>query len=253
MKTKQISLFVLFVLSIMITNCVMVDSGINSDWNFDPNNQTLYGSGHVIIIEKDFSEFQNIEIQHSFRVSISEGNNYSVSITIDDNLLDHLVARQNGNKIILGLENGYNYKNIILEAEITMPDIDLVDLSGASSAVIKNFNFSHDFSMHLSGASSVVGSINTGDVDLDLSGASSVLLNGDGENFYINCSGASTINFKNFKGKNASINLSGTSVSTLNITGDIEADLSGTSILYYAGDPTFSKLHVSGQSKLIKL
>ena len=254
MNTIRNLISLLIVISMTMTGCVAIDSGINSDFDFDDmNNESVYGSGQTVTLEKEYTGFTALELSHSFSSSITKGDQYSVIVRIDDNLIDYLETSQSGGKISLGMQSGYNYKNITLEAEITMPDIEDLNLSGACYANLQNFDFSHTLGLELSGASRADGSIKTGDVYFDLSGASSIEFNGSGKNYYIECSGASHINLRNFSGENAVINLSGASVSTLNVSGSIRADLSGASVLYYVGDPSFTRLHISGESNVIKL
>ena len=50
--------------------------------------------------------------------------------------------------------------------------------------------------------------------------------------------------------KNADIELSGASNGTVNLDGTLNADLSGASHLYYAGEPTLGDIDISGASSI---
>jgi hypothetical protein len=253
MKKKKLIIAVVFLIYSFLTGCMAIDSGINSDWNFDDNQESIYGSGDLITLDKQYTNFKSIEVGHAFAVRITRGEHYSVQIKIDDNLVNHLEVNQSGSTLKIGMENGYNYKDATMEADIVMPDIESLDLSGASYIYLVGFDFNHQFVLSLSGASRIDGSLNSGDVIIDLSGASSVKLEGEGKDLIINCSGASHLDFYNFKCDNAVIDLSGASVTTLNVSGNISADLSGASVLRYLGNPVFTRLQTSGGSVIIKL
>ncbi|MFC2084079.1 GIN domain-containing protein [Bacteroidota bacterium] len=252
MKKTKILILTTTMLLVVMLGCADIVTSVNADVD-SGNNISVYGSGKIIEIEKDYSQFINVEQHYSFRASVTKGNKFSVIIRIDDNLEDYLDVYQNGNTLVLGMEGGYNYKNITMEAEIIMPDLESLNLSGASFSDINDFNFIHDLFLGLSGASRVEGDINTGDIHFELSGASSIDLSGSGKNFFVHCSGASNLNLVNFSGKSADVHLSGASVATLNVSNSLKADLSGASVLYYLGNPNSTNFSTSGESRVVKL
>lgn len=254
MKSLKLLLLLISLVGFTLSGCVAIDSGINSDFDFDGmNNETVYGSGNVVVLEEGYSGFITVELQYTFKASITQGDYYSVTIRIDDNMVDYLSVTQSRDNLVIGMKSGYNYKNVTLEADITMPDINRLELSGASYALLNDLNLTHNLTLDLSGASRVDGQLKTKDIYIDASGASSIEFTGEADDMYINCSGASHIDFKYFKGTNAVIDLSGASVSTLNISETIRADLSGASVLYYTGNPVFLQLSTSGESRVIKI
>ncbi len=251
MKQLKKVLTAVLILYIAATGCVDLGSGINT--NINTNNEDIYGSGRITTIDMNLYGFNKIELGHAFRARIKHGESFSVKISVDDNI-DHLVeAYQSGDKIKISLEDGYDYHDVTLEADITMPDIELLNLSGATYALITGFDFDHKLTINASGASRIDGALEAGDVFIDLSGASSIDLNGSGDYLNIDCSGASSLKLGDFICANASLDLSGASSATLNVTETISADLSGVSTLYYWGNPTFTKLSISGNSNIVKL
>lgn len=255
MKTLKALLLFIFLAGFILSGCVAIDSGINSDFDFDDfgSSESVYGSGNIVVLEEAYSGFVSLELNYSFNAHITQGDYYSVTLRLDDNMVDYLTCSQHGEKLILSMKSGYNYKNVTLEADITMPDINRLELNGASYALFKNIGLTHNMDLKLSGASRVDGQLNTKDLYVNVSGASSVEFTGEAANIFIDCSGASHINFRYFKGNNAVLELSGASVSTLNITGTIRANLSGASVLYYTGNPVFAQLNTSGQSRVIRI
>ena len=136
------------------------------------------------------------------------------------------------------------------KAEINMPDLRAINFSGATKGTIKGFSSSDDFSVVLSGASSLKGDLKAGNVNFGISGASTVKLNGSAQNIIVDASGASHIGLSDFSVRNADVTLSGASDGTVNLDGRLDADLSGASDLKYVGKPTMGDINLSGSSKL---
>jgi hypothetical protein len=217
------------------------------------NTDGIIGSGNVITVEKDFFDFTEVQVGHAFQTTIKQGNVYSISIRIDDNILDYLEVSKFNSRLIINLEEDNNYHDVTLTANIIMPNLDIIQLSGASSADISGFESDRNFSAGLSGASIISGSIICQDVSLYLSGASKTSLQGEGDDLVIEASGGSILDLDNFPCANISVGLSGASIATINTNGILNAILSGASKLYYYGNPTLGDLSVSGGSTIERL
>ena len=233
----------------------------------DRGEGVVRGSGNLDTREMDFSGFTCVEVSHAFEVEIVQSGSYSVSITADDNLFEYIKVSREGETLEIGLEPG-DYRDITLRAEITMPDLYELNLSGATRGTAQGFSSSRDFILDLSGASSLdmrdmsagdikadisgasraTGDITAGDGDFDVSGASTVQLQGSARDIVIEASGASRVELGDFLVNNADVNLSGASQATVNLDGRLDADLSGASNLRYIGEPTMGNIHTSGGS-----
>jgi len=234
---------------------------------------TVIGSGKLATEENELSDFKIVEVGSAFKVEISQSDAYSVSIIADENLFDYIRVSKNGETLAIGLKPGYDYQSLTLSAEITMPELYELRLSGATRGTVNGFSSSHEFTLDLSGASSldmvdmsagdievtlsgaslVTGSIKgSGDARFTLSGASRVRVEGAADNLYIQASGASDLELSDFPVHNADANLSGASRAAVNLDGRLDADLSGGSHLIYIGEPTMGDINTSGGSTISK-
>lgn len=227
------------------------------------------GSRNMETREFDFSDFTRVEVSSAFEVEIDQSDSYSVSITADDNLFDYIAVSKHGATLQIRLKTA-RYIGTTQRASITMPDLYGLEFSGATHGAVQGFGSSHDFTLQLSGASSlgmvdmsagdirfdvsgasrVTGDITAGDADLDISGASTVELQGSGSNIVVDASGASGVRLADFPVNNANVKLSGASNGTVNLDGRLDANLSGASRLSYIGEPTMGTINTSGGSIL---
>ena len=210
----------------------------------------MRGSGHVITIDETRDGFSAVEIGHAFVAEISRGDTYGVSITVDDNVADHVRVSRSNDTLRIRLEDDHYYRDVTLEATITLPAIDRLALSGATSATVSGFHSDDDFKAELSGASSAFGSMTTGDLTCELSGASKLTLEGDGGAAEIHASGASSADLGRFHATDVDVDLSGASSAEVNASGEISATLSGASRLEYRGAATLADVSVNGGSTL---
>jgi hypothetical protein len=213
---------------------------------------TITGSGNVFTQEEAITGFDKVDASHSFEVDISQGEAYSVIIRADDNVLPHLQVVKQRDTLKIGLKPGqvYSIRDATMQAEVTMPELTGLDLSGASQATITGFESAKDLSVDLSGSSSLRGDIEAGNAGYDVSGSSDVSLTGSGGDVTIDASGNSDVDLSDFPVADANIHASGSSRVIVNPNGRLDVDASGASDITYLGSPTMGAIDTSGSSTI---
>ena len=172
-------------------------------------NIVVTGSGNLIAETYNISDFAKVEAHNGCQVELTESSAFSVEVTVDDNVKEYLEVDKSGDTLIIRLKGAHIYTSVTLRAEIGMPELHKIDLSGGSRASITGFSSSNDFSAELSGGSRVSGDITAADADFDLSGGSQVDMTGSADDIIIDGSGGSQLDLEQFPVDNADIKLSG--------------------------------------------
>lgn len=221
----------------------------------DGDGETVRGSGNVVTEDMALADFTSVEAHSSFVVEITQSDTFAVTTRVDDNIVDLLDVSKKGDTLRLRLKRAVSLRgDVTLEADITMPDLDGLNLSGASSASVSGFRSSGSLDIDLSGASRVDGDLQGGNVDIEASGASRVVLEGSATGLTIDGSGASRLDLADFTVNTAEVRLSGASEATLRVVEQIApVEVSGASRLRYLGDPTLSDVSTSGGSTVDKV
>ena len=227
---------------------VLVGGLVTASCTLMPINLTR-GSGTLVTKSFDIADFDSVSASHAFALAITQGDSYSVQVTIDDNFADMLIVEKDGSTLKLSLEPG-GYTNVTQRAEITMPMLGGLRLSGASSAALAGFSGGMDFTGHASGASTITGDISAAKTVLDISGASRVTLRGESDELDAKASGASKLNLGELAVRSATLDLSGASSALVNASEEINASASGSSKVVYLGSPARVQENTSGASSV---
>jgi hypothetical protein len=224
--------------------------------------------GGLITEDREFTDFTSVEVGGTFEVEISRSDQYSITVTSDQTFFDYISVSKEGET--LKLSTDFTLQARILKAKITMPALYSVSLSGASKGTVSGFQSTKDFSLDVSGASSLTindtevgdaefevsgaskvnGTLTANDLDFGVSGASGIELDGSGNNINADASGASTLNLAAFPLNNANVRLSGASEASVNLKGRLDCFLSSASRLYFQGNPVMGNLNVTGASTI---
>src|SRR5262249_8859610 len=157
--------------------------------------RTIVGSGQPATKRWDLADFTAVAIGNAFRATGTRADRFEVTVTADDNVLEHVQVAKDGPRLMVQLENGWTYRlrPDTLKVSITLPHLEAIDLSGATRGTLEGFASDRAFRARVSGASTLEGSIRAGDVDVNVSGASTLSLRGSARGARLSASGASQL------------------------------------------------------------
>jgi len=214
------------------------------------------GSGIPASASFDVGSFTRIAATQACVVTIVPDAVPSLEVTVDDNLLPYLDVRNNGSaSVLVGLKQGYAYAGTTFRAEVHVPVLAALDLSGASRATVRpGFASALPLSVTLSGASEVsLQAVACGDLTADISGASSLTAAGTAARETIRLSGASQAHLQDLPAAAARLDLSGASECWVNIgSGPLVLAASGASTVHYRGAPALTIVDLSGLSRVVR-
>lgn len=194
--------------------------------------QIVNGSGMIVARDFDYSGFTDIEVGSAFEIDIFPSDEYAVSVTANENMFEYIEVKQSGDKLEIGMKPmvGITFGNVTLKAEVSLPELRGLDVSGASEASALGFQSNEDFDLSVSGASSLNLEIEAADVAGDVSGASRVTGSLTASSALFELSGASDMD-------------------VLLVADDVRMDISGASDVNGNLESSETKILLSGASK----
>jgi len=156
----------------------------------------ISGSGNIVTFQEDITDFDRVVISYAFEATIQQADAYSVVLRVDDSLREYVRVSKVGKTLEIGIDPTRigSIRRGTLEAEVTLPALASLDVSGASSAELESFACAN-VQATVSGASSAV--VNTsGSLDAEASGASHLSYVGNPTLRNVDTSGSSTVEEK---------------------------------------------------------
>jgi len=186
--------------------------------------------------EYDFKGFDRIRVSGAFDVTIKRSDSFKVSISAD--ILKPVSVEKTGDTLSISLPWYYytwgfltGWKRAL--AQISLPELREIRLTGAVVGETGDFSTTHDFSLSLAGASRVeLGSIDCGDAVIKLAGASKE-------------------DFKSIKAAKLDLEVVGASriKGELSVAGDARIKMAGASQVELNGQAGALKLDVAGAGR----
>lgn len=201
--------------------------------------------GHLVddtaTLDFGFRDFNEISVPTVFNVTVTQGPEFQVEVVVDDKVVDRVAVTQTGARLNIALNPGNNNTET-LEAFVTMPVIDSIDLTGVVNASLNDFNQAQ-MTVNVGGVSRLRGNnLTIGDLTANVSGVSQLSF---GDIHPI---------------RNAIIDVSGVSQATLNmdigstLTGSVATgQVTGVSTLFYYGTNTDVNVATDFTSSVVRL
>ena len=211
---------------------------------------TVRASGNLVRVEPDVENFSRVMTGHSCRLTVVPSNDHSVVVRIDDNVRDALEVDVDGSTLRIQLSSMRNYRNVQCEVDVTMPDIDGVDLSGGARGTVSDFSLDHAFEASMSGGSRLEGTLTASHLDLTVSGGASADLTGSSDTASLRGSGGGRIMLPDWETVSADVTFSGGSRGTIDVTDELTGRVSGGGSISYVEAPRTIDVSRSGGGRV---
>ncbi len=187
------------------------------------------GNGDFTNEVRDIKEFDEIEVSGAFVVYVRVGDEPSLEVDADDNLLRLITTKVRGNKLIIEQRKNLRSSRDIV-VRVSTPDLNEVGASGANEIFVKGIN-SRDFKVSMSGACEFEADGETQFLDVDISGAGYV-------------------NTKDLYADEVKIDISGAASADVYASDFLDAQVSGAGSINYYGDPNDVRSDISGAASI---
>lgn len=262
-KVEYLTLLLSFVMA--LPSCVLM------------NQETIIGERNIVTVRhENVKGITDIEASSIVEIKVIQSDVQFVEISANENIMPFVQMKQKGHKLLLFMDDKYQYKEAEILVKISTPRIDAIELSGAAEASFVGEWKSDNLSIRMSGATELkdlkanaletfislsgatefsgifesksttvsmsgaseanVQLLNNDKCSLQLSGASNLEIGGNSQNLSLNASGSSDIEAKKLYAEKANIDLSGASSSKVYAGRQISYTLSGASSLDIYGD-----------------
>lgn len=202
------------------------------------------GNGEIITETHSIDDFDELDISGMFDVVLEPGKPL-VTITGDENLMQWIEVRSDGDALVIDSEKRLRSEHGI-KIVVHYEELEEINTTGASNIIAEETIFTDRLRVLISGAGKTDLSVAVESIDVEMSGAAVIYLSGVAEVFRADLSGAGSIEAFELESENCELSISGAGSASVNVTGDLEAEVSGVGGVEYLGNPKNVHRDVSG-------
>jgi hypothetical protein len=217
--------------------------------------QNIQGNGNIKKESRTVSSFTAVESNGSFDVELSYGENNTVEVEADENILPVIVTKVESNKLILTTEKGGFSTSHRLKVYVTMAHVEGLVLRGSGnihgSGAFYNKGTTH---LEVGGSGNMkLGFAQFNTVDASIRGSGNIdLTSGNIDNLNAGVYGSGNLNTFSTNSKNVVAKTNGSGNVKVKVSESLNAESNGSGNVYYKGDITNVNIKSNGSGKVVK-
>lgn len=215
------------------------------------NNKVIKGSGKVISEERSVTVFSKVYASSGINVFIEQGNDNSLKISADDNLIKYIRTEVSDGTLHIGFQEGIIPRDARqMDAYIKMEQIE--SLKATSGADIKGTTLLtvRDISLITNSAGDIEIELDAQQIHASATSGADIILKGQAESLKGNLTSGADLKAPELKVQVCDIYLSSGSNAYIDVEKSISYSVSSGAGLTCKGHPKVTKAHVSSGGKV---
>jgi hypothetical protein len=223
-----------------------------NNWSGDWGGKRIEGEGRVVTSTIDVKDFTGVKSMISADIALKQSSSFKITVEGQKNITDLINFNVVEGTLKIGFERGYsiNYREK-LKISIEAPRFEYLGMSG-SGDVSQSGEFSGDkLQISISGSGNFdLPNLRYTDMRINISGSGDMVIGGSAESIDLGISGSGDLNASNLKATKAKCRISGSGDMTLNVSKELDAQISGSGDIRYSGNPSSVRTRVSGSGDI---
>lgn len=216
----------------------------------------IKGSGNVITEPRNVRDFKRVSLSGSGQLIITQGNEESLTVEAEDNIMPRIKSGVKGETLSLGYEPDSWWKRVRPTRPITFKlrviDITEANLSGSGRISASNIK-TKDLEIDISGSgNAVIDRLVAEGLAVKLSGSGKFTLSGRVKKQEIRISGSGKYQAPELESQTARIRISGSGKALVRASQRLDVKISGSAKVSYYGNPRLTT-DISGSGSVKSL
>lgn len=203
------------------------------------------GSGRFITKNIDAEIFTEVDISGPYQVEIKKGNNYSVQLETDDNLMKLTDVSVRNKKLVARID-GHSYRNAHFKLVITAPEIQIIKGSASADFDSGELTSKDKIEIRLSSSASFNGNADAPEIELRTSSAGRIGIQGRTRKLLAEASSGSHIDAGNLLSETTTAKASSGSSVSVYASVKLDASASSGGNVQYRGNAAVDQHESSG-------
>ncbi len=190
------------------------------------------GSGHPQTEQRNLTGFDSIELGCSADIEVVAGNDFSVSVTADDNILPLIETEVRGNKLVIDSHARYSTHDRE-KVVVHLPALKGLSLSGSGDATVSGLA-GNDVAFSISGSGDLTATGSAGKVNASIEGSGDMALD-------------------RLDASEARIRIDGSGDARVAVRDALDVEVNGSGDVSYRGNPQKLRQVVNGSGSVSRI
>lgn len=226
---------------------------ISSTLNAQIFSKKIKGNGTIKTETRNVSDYDKIAVSGSFDVKLIKGNEGSITIKAEGNLMEYIVTEVKNGALKVEIKKGFSIRtNKTILVTVPFETINVVSLAGSGDIYSNDIINSSDLKLSLAGSGNLNLNVSSKNLSSKIAGSGNMTLNGNSYEFTCSIAGSGNVNGYELKALVATVKIAGSGNVKINAVNEIHAKNVGSGNIYYSGNPSVEKISSVGSGSIKK-
>ena len=231
MKTKKLfPILTLILISISLSACQFT---------------VIRGSGNLVTESREVSDFDKVRLDGAGRLYITQGEEESLEIEAEDNIIDKLTSDVENGTLVLGYDEKPWRTTVIptngITYTLTVKDLTGLTFNGAGDLEMADLETS-SLDVEINGAGQLsIDELTAEDLVVHIAGTSTISVSGEVSSQDVLIDGAGNYKAEDLKTESTSIEINGIGNAVVWATDSLEINIDGGGTVNYYGSPSVTQ------------
>lgn len=234
----------------LLTLALLLSFNVNAQWG----SQKVRGNGKMTTVTRDVGEYDIISVGGFFEVNLIAGEEGSINLEAEENLMDYIITEVKGNALKIRIEDNTNLRtsrNKTIRITIPFEDLEEVNLAGSAKLRSEEVIKADRFATSVAGSGNVSLEVQAREVTASVSGSGSLNLSGTADEVAFKLSGSGNLNAEDLTAVDAEASVTGSGNLRLVCDGGLlKARTTGSGNITYSGKPSREDFKTIGSGKI---
>ena len=213
----------------------------------------IEGNGNMNTIQREVGSFDKVNVGGFFDVELVAGDEGTITLEGESNLLDYIITEVQGNALKIKVEKGKSLKpsnRMMIKVTVPFRDLDEVTLAGSGDVVGSALIKANNFHTAVAGSGDLILEVEASSIDSRVAGSGDLTLSGSTRDLEASVAGSGDIHASKLDAKNVDARVAGSGDISVRCSDSLKARVSGSGDIEYSGNPSKQDTKVSGSGDI---
>jgi Putative auto-transporter adhesin, head GIN domain len=211
-------------------------------------------AGAEISETREVGQFYGVEFRGYGEVYLTQGGDTELRLVGEESLLKEYESFVDSGILIIKNDSWMKFwRKKPITVYISTPVVTVLSVVGSGAIYGESTIYSDNLKIELAGSGEIELDVTTRVLGTTISGSGEIRLRGTTQKLKHTASGSGNLKGRYLETESSEINISGSGMCELFVTGQLDVLISGSGKIYYRGNPKAVNQEVSGSGKIIKM
>ncbi|MCC8426543.1 head GIN domain-containing protein [Mucilaginibacter sp. UR6-11] len=191
--------------------------------------------------DRHLSGFHAVEVSGPFDVYITQGATESVKVEAPADVIKNILTDVKGGTLNIYTKQHFRWNNIFgnkkMVVYVTIKDVDGIALTGSGDVFFKEGINANTLRLQVTGSGDLLGKVIVKSLISSITGSGDIKISGHADGQKVNVTGSGDYSARNLSSVNAVVSVSGSGDASVDVSGNLQANVVGSGDVHYSGNP----------------